>query len=236
MGSRIGVLLVRGLIVVAAWAPPRLTFWLARRFADLLFLCGFKKGVLLRNLEHVLGDRCSLAERVRIARLANRNVLVTAFEMLRSTHPRSQRASAEQVFFSDVDLMIDLDRDSRGVLFVVSHSGNIDLPAVWWGVTRKKKVWGLMKPLENVAFNRIIIETRESFGMGVLSTKDPNVREKINQVLGRGEAICILPDQNARGRGVMVDFLGKPASTYKGAAYNKIKNPKLRVVVAVLTQ
>jgi KDO2-lipid IV(A) lauroyltransferase len=236
MVSRIGVFLVRCLIVVVAWLPPGLTLWFARRLADLLFLVGFKKAVMLQNLEHVFGERYPEAERVRIARLANRNVLMTVIEMLRGSHPRSQQATANQVTFSDVDLMVDLDKDARGVLFVVSHSGNLDLPSVWWGTTRKKKVWGLMKPLENPYFNDLLVATRESFGCGVVSTKAPRVSERINEILARGEAICILPDQNARRRGVTVDFLGKPASTYKGAAATALENPSTRVVVAVPTR
>ena len=72
-----------------------------------------------------------------------------------------------------------------------------------------------MKPLESEPFNRLLVGSREAYGFGNISTKDPDATEKINGVLERGESLCILPDQNARKRGVMVRFLGKPASTLR---------------------
>jgi KDO2-lipid IV(A) lauroyltransferase len=139
--------------------------------------------------------------------------------------------------FDDMALMHSCDVDPRGVIFAVSHSGNFDLTGVWWTEFNARPVGAITKPLENAAFNQLLHEARFNRNIIVFSSKSPTVVSDVNALVRSGNNLCVLPDQNARTRGVAVDFLGKPASTYKGAAKTYLVNRDCaRLVVGVPTR
>ncbi len=55
---------------------------------------------------------------------------------------------------------------------------------------------------------------------------------RINEALRRHKLVCMLPDQHAgRKKGVVVDFMGVPASTFRGPAIAALRHPDARVYV-----
>lgn len=233
--DRLGVLLIRGLIAVLAWMPHLLVIRLGRLAADASFALRIRREIIFRQLDHVYGDRIDRAQKQRIARSANRNIFLTVLEMLRAAHPRATDEVAGYLEYKPQKLAESLSREPPGVLFVVAHSGNFDLGAIHWIRNYPRAVSVVMKPLKSQRFNEFLVETRERYGTGVLSAKG-HVLFRMRERLGRGECVCILPDQYARSRGVVVDFLGKPASTHKGAALAALGSPGARIVVGVDTR
>lgn len=233
--NRLGVVCVLVLAKVLWYLPAAPSLWCARRLGNLLFACGFRRQVVLDNLRHVFGDRYSEAERLRIGYASTRNMAMWIIESLRSLGA-GRSYVAHLVSFNDRELVESCQTDPRPVMFVGAHSGNMDLAAMWWAETKPKPLSLVMKPLKNPHFNKLLVRSRANMQIRMLSSKDTTTVGGINATLQRPECVCIAPDQNARRRGVVVDFLGKPASTFKGAAAAAIANPNTRVIAVVATR
>lgn len=78
---------------------------------------------------------------------------------------------------------------------------------------KKVNAAAIFRPLRNVKINGWIKKTRERFGVTLLSRKEGF--NKAREVLESKGVLSILFDQNARGGGTLMAFLGRIASTTK---------------------
>ena len=78
---------------------------------------------------------------------------------------------------------------------------------------------------KNRGANRFFQEQRELSKVEHIFRKEPI--EKMEAVLNGNGILALVSDQDAKRKGVFVDFFGKPASTPKGAAlfYKKFGSP-----------
>lgn len=210
--------------------PLRWALGTARLLADVSFGLGFFREVPKLNLEYVFPEKTA-KERKRIAWLANRSTFQMAVEFIAYLNPK--RKALDNVEIDDLDLkaVAGAVAQGRGILLVVAHSSNMDITGRVW-TELGYEAQAVVKPLKSYYWNRFLLTCRAANGYGVISTKDPDVVSQINAVIQRGGAVGLFPDQNARQRGIVCDFLGKPASTYKGpaATYLELK-PVLLVAV-----
>jgi Kdo2-lipid IVA lauroyltransferase/acyltransferase len=210
---------------------------LGRAVADLSFALGTRRRVLLANLDLVYGEPMTAREKRRIARSAHRNLCLSVLEMLRSTHPRGALQMAEQLEFEPRQLAESVDADRRGALVAIAHSGNIDAIGVAWAQRYQKPASAAMKPLESPRINDFLVHSRERHGFGVISVKGLSALRRCVRLVRGGQVVCILPDQYARRRGVVVQFMGQPASTHQGAAVVALHGgDDCRILVAVDTR
>jgi KDO2-lipid IV(A) lauroyltransferase len=224
------------LIALLARLPHGLVVGAFRWLADCAVALGIRQGVVMQNLDLIYGDALSAAEKRRIARSATRNLLMTLAEMARSSHPRARDEVASMLVFEPPELMDSFAADPRGTLFAVAHSGNFDLCGLRFVTKYGRGVAVVMKPLGTPRFNEALVGARESYGFEVLSTDAGGVVERSAELLRRGRHVCVLPDQFARRSGVVVDFMGVPASTHAGAALAYLRAPGSRLCVAVDTR
>ncbi len=231
--ERLAVWALRGVVALLAWLPLGVVQTIGRGSADLVFFTGFKMGVVYANLDTVFGDTKSHAEKRRIARSANRNLFLTVLEMLRASHPSAGDAMASSVAFEPESLAHDLDGDPRGAVIATAHSGNFDQLGLAWSRRFTKPAWGVMKPLRSPHIGRFLVEGRERFGFGVIDVQGMSSMLRAVRRIHAGEIVCILPDQYARSYGAVVDFLGVPASTHRGAASVALQGKDARIIVAV---
>lgn len=106
-------------------------------------------------------------------------------------------------------------RSGRPVMVLTGHVGNwevlgytIGLVGVHAGVVARK--------LDNPYLDRLLRELREKTGQTLLDKNEDYPR--IVAMLERGEFIAMVGDQDAGSRGLYVDFLGRPASSFKSIA------------------
>jgi KDO2-lipid IV(A) lauroyltransferase len=224
------------LIAIASWIPHRLAIGGARRAADLAHAAGLRRRVLQHNLDLVYGRDVSAEEKTRIARSATRNIFLAAVETLRVSHPRAQEEILSQMVFEPRTLIDDVYQDPRGCVMVVAHSGNFDLCGLRWLAEGGPRVAVVMKPAKGHSFNAALVEGRRRFGFDVLGVREPGLLRQLVRRVNEGWVVCLLPDQHARRSGVVVDFLGQPASTHLGAAFVALKARDPRVIVAVDTR
>ncbi len=234
--DRAGAVLLRGVIAGLGWVPHRSGLAAVRLLADCAFALGLRRRVLIGNLDHVFGERLSAREKRRIARSAMRNLFMTVFEMLRASSPRAASEVAGYMTLDPPELAHSMSADEPGLMAAVAHSGNVDLCGLRWAQSYSRPISVVMKPLKSERFTALLVEARERYGFGVLRTKDAGTLREAQRRIRDGELVCILPDQYARARGEVVDFLGKPASTHKGAAIAALESPGCRLIVAIPTR
>lgn len=105
-------------------------------------------------------------------------------------------------------------------LAVSGHIGNWE--AMGTLVKREHiQLAAVAKPMHNPLVNRVIVDARKKIGVDVLQVK--NSMKGIVDALRKKKWVAFIGDQDARRRGIFVDFFGKPASTATGVAYFSIK-------------
>ena len=103
----------------------------------------------------------------------------------------------------------------RGALLVSGHFGNWELIAAWLAAT-VGEVRFLAKSQSNRRVDRLQNDLRARSGVGIIRAGE-GTREMV-RVLRAGGVIGLLGDQDAGAGGYFVDFLGRPASVFRGTA------------------
>lgn len=206
--------------------PLRWALGAARLVADVSFGLGFFREVAESNLEYVFSEKTA-QERKRIAWLANRSMFQMVVEFVAYLNPK--RKALDNLEVDDLEALSAAVAQGRGVLLIVAHSSNMDITGRAW-TELGYEAQAVVKPLKGYYWNRLLLDCRAANGYGVISTKDPDVVSQINAVIERGGALGLFPDQNARQRGIVCDFLGKPASTYKGPAATYLELKPVMIV------
>jgi lauroyl/myristoyl acyltransferase len=189
----------RGLVAIFAALPHRVALGIGRRAADLAYALGMRRRILRRNLELIYGPERSPEERARIARSATRNLFLTLVEGLRVSRPEARDEILSQVSFEPRALHEELLRETRGIVFVVAHSGNFDLCGLRFAQGSDERLTVVMKPPKAPAVNAVLVEGRERFGFDVLSVSEPGLLRRLIRVTSRGGRVCLLPDPSIRG-------------------------------------
>lgn len=107
----------------------------------------------------------------------------------------------------------------RGVILATGHLGNWELAGRY--ISRHFKTAVVIRKQRNRLFNDYTNKLREKYDIKLIYTK--NALREMVKAFGQGYIVCLLMDQNAGRRGVLTDFLGKPASTFVGPAKLAIK-------------
>lgn len=170
----------------------------------------------IRNLTRVFGAWKDPAEIRRIARGAYEHLGVTALEFPKMS------AMDDAEFFAhceyDPDDVAGMRRlmatRRRGIIFASAHMGNWEMLASY-GARLGFTMSVLYKPPTNPYLDRLWQRLRGGNKL-IDITKDLST---VIRRLRKNEVICLLFDENAKGRGVPLEFLGRPASTYAGPAY-----------------
>ncbi len=107
-----------------------------------------------------------------------------------------------------------IDGNQAGII-LTAHIGN------WESLGRLAQnvgvpVAAVAKPMHNQLVNNSILKSRARHGFEVLEIK--RTMKAIPDALRSGKWVAILGDQDARRRGIFVNFFGRPASTAPGAA------------------
>lgn len=174
-----------------------------------------RRKVVLDNLAHVFGEEKSEAERLAIAREAYEHMVMMFVEVIRAS--RGPKDLAEIVSYDPLDFFHELRERGGGVVIMQPHLGNFDLAAYAFAI-QGFHLHTVMKKVNNPRINELLVGTRGRFNITV-HIKAKDTYAKLLELLQGGGWLGVVPDQRPRGgRGVEVDFLGKPARIYPGPA------------------
>ena len=113
------------------------------------------------------------------------------------------------------NLLYNTLKDGKGIIFVSGHFGAWEILGAWLGYN-KYPVTAVAVKQKNRGSNNFFIEVRSHFGMKHIYRKSS--LDNMYNVLERGDILALVSDQDARKRGVFVNYFNRKTSTPKGAA------------------
>lgn len=121
------------------------------------------------------------------------------------------------VHIENLEIVDGLVGRGRGIMFVTPHFGSWELFGASF-VAQGYPTTFFVKRQKNPLVANLQDDIRRKAGIEIV-TEGPGVARGVLRALKQGRLLGILPDQDARRHGVFVEFLGRPASTFKGAAF-----------------
>jgi len=206
---------LRTIALPLAWLPLRAGLWVGRRLGD------FASGVLrmrwqvaLENLRAALGAERDAEELARIARAAYRNIGMTFIEFLR--FGRDRRAGLmERTTVGPLAVLEQAAAGGRGVIYLTSHAGNWELCGVVMGGLGGT-VDGVVGDQKNLWVDGYVKRLRDRAGVRQIPIGSA-LREVMRRLAGGGRVV-LAGDQDGGRDGVLIEFLGRPASCQAGPA------------------
>ena len=209
---------VRGALALAARLPIEAGQRVGAAVGWLAFdVARLRRSVSVDNIMKALG--VSEKEATRIARAAYMNSGRCLLEF--SAFARLSRA--EVLDLVAVEGRENLERvlaEGRGGIIVAGHLGNWELcGAVLAAIGTPINF--LVGQQTNARVDDTMNDLRRKQNIGII--KRSVALRGVMQALASNQIVAILPDQDARKNGVMIEFLGRPASTVKGPAVFAIR-------------
>lgn len=221
--------LVKSISYVVCHLPETLRRFLSKGLGVLCWLVVSPKrrAMAVRNIQ--LSLDVSEQQAVDIAKQSTTRFGTMIMEVL--SFPLIKRNVSGYVEFSGQEHLEQALSYGRGVVLATAHSGNWELLGAALALNGYPIV-GVAQKQTNEQMDRFINEYRVLVGMRV--TYKSGVREMV-RMLGSGNIIGLLMDQNAGRDGTLVTFFNRLASTPQGPAFlAHLKNAP--IVPAFITQ
>lgn len=208
-------LLLRTVAVLTSAVPERRIPGVARAMGGFVYhVLRIRRSVVVDNLTHAFGDQMDAAAIADIARRTYTQIATTFIEFFRL--PRlGEEGLRARVRLCNADEVRAIRDSGQCALLTTGHFGN------WEYLGASMNAYGfptsfLVKTQSNPWVDRVQNGIRASGGMGVIRQ---NQVRRLMEVLRKGEYLGILPDQNAGGEGIFIDFMGRRASASRGLAF-----------------
>ncbi len=217
-GIRVSLTHTSATASAVAWADPRHTEvpWFGKLFYHLL---PFRRGLVLENLRRVFGETLPETEIIRLAQAFYAHFVRFFIEFLRLPWMSDARRKA-WIRVENMESPIRAHDKGKGLLLLTGHFGNWEVATVA-GIGQFSQYKGLFhfvrRPLKPWLLNEFVTRRFKRAGFGTLAKRGS--LDAILDLLAAGAIIVYVFDQHAGGReGVVVDFLGHPAGTFKSMA------------------
>jgi KDO2-lipid IV(A) lauroyltransferase len=178
-----------------------------------------RRGVAIDNIRRALPEVPDDREADRIACLSYQNLGRTAVEFVSFDRYDDARVR-EMVEIDTVEPFDQVMEAGRGGIVLTAHIGCWELLAAAifaYGYPLRILVGRQSNPL----VDRLINDLRQSRILGIIP-REMGLKLAF-RALANNQFVGIAGDQDARGNGVFVDFLGRPASTARGPALFAIR-------------
>jgi len=209
----------------------KLTFWVnllprgaAAAFGRLLGrvgygLWGFRRRVAKANLRFCFPDK----DEAWVASTARRSFQAFGQAIVElARFPKYNRANVGRwLRIENEKCLADALAAGRGVLLLTGHFGSFELGGAAVALN-DYPVTFLARPQKNEYVEKVLGWVRRRAGVGVIGTGPSAVKAMLKR-LGNNEVIGIVFDQDAGEEGVVVEFFGRPASTFRGPAVLALK-------------
>jgi KDO2-lipid IV(A) lauroyltransferase len=217
---RLEYLAVVTLIFVLNLIPYRI----ALLFGDAIGILAFsvfrlRRKVTLNNLESSFGESYTGRDYRKTAARAYRYIGRGMIEY--GLFPSLKRNRLDRLLsISGEDNLKEIVSENQGAVLVTGHFGSWELMGAFLA-SRGWPIDYLVGEQHNLLVNRLMNDHRRLFGIGLIDM-GVAARGVIKAIRG-GRMVCMLSDQDAGSDGVVVRFLGRPASTPKGPAAFALK-------------
>jgi len=182
----------------------------------------YRKKVVEANISLAYGEKLSSAAQAHLVKAFYSHFVKIILENLKLRF-LSDKKLKEQVIVEGVEHLLEVAKSGKGVLILTGHLGNWEF-APLGGISQFKEYHGqlyfirrtidFLKPLEKILFKRY-------YKAGLRVIPKTYALNKIMSVLEQNNAVVFVLDQHAspvNKDGIIVDFFGKPAGTYRSLA------------------
>jgi len=210
-------LVVRVVGMVAGILPRPVVTAMMKVFGAVAFdLLRIGRRLTLMNLNDAFPDKTP-AERRQIGRSALANLLVVSLDILKIRYQRREKALA----------CVELDPESeaicrqallegKGVVFVSGHYSNWELLGGRLAAIGSPSV-AIYQELKNPFLSRELNWVRRKLNIRP-ALRGVAVKEVLKALKQKGAALFVADQEADPESGLMIDFFGKPASTFPGPA------------------
>jgi KDO2-lipid IV(A) lauroyltransferase len=208
--------LLYALFMVSRIMPRPVLFAWGRLLGRVAFhILRIRRGVALDNLRAAFGSEMTEREIHSLAARFYANLGLTLMEFF-TLYDLSRQQILQKVTVEGIEHLEACRRQGRGALLLSGHLGNWELAGAAMSA-RGYPVSYLIKSQSNPYVDRMQNEIRRRAGVGVIR-QGASVRQLV-YALRRHEIVGILGDQDGGNQGLFIDFLGRPASVFRGPAY-----------------
>jgi KDO2-lipid IV(A) lauroyltransferase len=201
-----------------AWADPRQIEvpWFGRWLYHLL---PYRRSVVLGNFRRVFGDVLPEEEIRKLAQAYYAHYVRFMIEFFRLPFMSEERREA-WVRVENIEAALRAHAKGKGILLLTGHFGNFEVSTVA-GIGQFPQYRGLLhfvrRPLKPRLLNDFVTRRFQRAGFGVIPKRGS--LDNILDLLAAGAIIVYVFDQHAgKGDGIIVDFFGHPAGTFKSVA------------------
>jgi KDO2-lipid IV(A) lauroyltransferase len=214
-GHRVSKVLLAVLVFLIrrlSWTgTDRLGTWIGK----LLCLFRARRDIAMVNLGIVFGDRKTPKEKQSIYKASMLNFARHMLMYLRT--PQMDEKFWKEFPVENEEVIHELFRRKKGVILIGSHTGEWEIGAARVGMLGYPGSM-IAKRIGHPVIEKFINDARLDMNLGTLFSMGS--MDEILAAVRRGEVVSMAIDQNIRaGRGVFVDWLGRPASTIRSSAY-----------------
>lgn len=153
--------------------------------------------------------------RARVARASYANLGREAVATFLFAAQPPERVRARTAGFAGLDALVDAVRAGRGVVLLTGHLGSWELAGAAIAA-HGLPLSAVSARQANRRFDADLVQSRAA--LGIRTIRRGNARREVLDALRAGRVVGFLADQDARARGLFVDFLGSRASTARGPA------------------
>ncbi len=184
------------------------------------YLLPVRKKTVMSNLSLIFGDTLPPAEIKKLAQCFYGHLWKLAMENLTRAW-MSEEEMKRRVSVEGYGHLIKAAAKNKGILLLTGHFGNWEFTPVA-AMAHFKEFRGrfhiLRRLLSNKFFEKILFRRFYKAGLNVIPKKKS--LEQVLDALGRNDVVAFIMDQyaNPQKDGVLVDFLGKKAGTFKSLA------------------
>ncbi len=216
MGDYTLYLLVKAAAFILRLLPLKVLLWISRCIGSLIYYAiGKRRAVAYANLKCAFRGRYTHAQLNGIIKRIYQNLVLSFIELLKFPQLNESYIKKYVKTGDDTKIKRSLKEEGKGVIFLTAHFGNWELSSLT-GSIKGYKLNVLARLQKMQKLNGYLNSIRRSKGANVIFKDD--AKEEIMRALAGNEVVGILSDQDGGKRGEFVDFLGRKASTPKGAA------------------
>jgi Kdo2-lipid IVA lauroyltransferase/acyltransferase len=211
---------VKALLFLANLIPYKMALGLGDIIGYLAFsVLRIRRQVTLTNLHKSFGNTYTDRQYNKIGCRAYRNISKSMIEY--GLFPSLDKKALDRLLTIEGGEHFEKIKESgKGAVLVTGHFGSWELMGAYiaqhgWPIDY------LVGEQHNLKVNKIMNDHRRMFGIGLIELGV--AARGVIKAVREGRMVAMLSDQDAGSDGVIVEFLGRPASTPKGPAAFAIK-------------
>jgi KDO2-lipid IV(A) lauroyltransferase len=227
-------LAVRALICIAQAVPSRLLLPLAGPLAWLVYLLDRRHRVVAtENIRHAF-PHLTPGQVDGMVRATYLHFVTVLLEVAQMPRVLTSRSLSEHFFFADEEARRRFEGailNGRPAVVLTGHLGNWEVLCYGLGLMGHH-AHIVARPLDNPYLDRYFRWLRCRTGQRLIDKS--GAYPAMRRAMKAGERVAIVGDQDAGEKGLFVEFLGRPASTFKPTAHLALSHDAQMVVIAAV--